>query len=380
MKYKNTISGNNIQLNKPYIDSLRLYIPYNKCKILDPKLTSRIQKVFEDDNIPDEQALHSTTAPEPYKINTKCGINSYVSITKIFSKPYVTLLISAKLLKKLYFLGITKHTIKIAYDFFMQQNIFHCTYKTFITSQPTDIDFAFNRYVQSREAFYQVIKELIRQSAENSEYLKHYNKSNNQGLEFSKRKSKFSIHRPHITFYNKEIELKHKSNKFYYNHVEHLPINNLIRCEFNLKNTAHKDFIFKKKILPPFETLYELLNIPEASVHDFMVFSLNQYITKKTYKKRTDLTPADHQLYTAIQYLVHQGYTLGKIHNLLNDSYSVLNKSNQQKAIYRLRKKTETLYNLLLKNDPKMALKTDENTHVQDFISYLIKKQPDVRS
>ena len=373
IQYKNTttVPKTQISINKPYIDSLRLYIPFNKCKILDPKLTSRIQKVYEDETIPDSLALHSTTPPQPIQIQTKDGINTYISLDHIGKERFIVVLCSAKILRKNYFHGITKHTVKTLYNFFINEKIFYCKYKTFLKSKPTDIDFSFNRKVKSKKSFHNIIQDIIYQSGKNAEYLRHFNKSTNQGLEFSSRKSKFSVTKPHITFYNKNLELKHKSNIFYYANIEGLPIQNLIRCEFNLKNDAHKKHVWSKDILPVFDNLYELLNIPEASVLKFMQHSLNQYITKTTRKKRTDLTPHQHQVYTIIEILTNQGLTLGAIHNQLNDTFRTLKLETQRKAIRRLRKETEYLHELFLKSNTKNIAKNKQNIETENFLNFI---------
>jgi hypothetical protein len=373
IQYKNTITVPHAQIsiNKPYIDSLRLYIPFNKCKILDPKLTSRIQKIYEDESIPDQFALHSTIKPPPIPIQTKDGINTYISLDNIGKERFIVVLCSAKILRKNYFQGITKHTVKTLYNFFINEKIFYCKYKTFLKSKPTDIDFSFNRKVKSKKSFHNIIEDIKLQSGKNAEYLKHFNKPTNQGLEFSNRKSKFSVTKPHITFYNKNLELKHKSNIFYYANIEGLPVQNLIRCEFNLKNDAHKKHVWAKDILPVFDNLYELLNIPEASVLKFMQHSLNQYITKTIRKKRTDLTPHQHQVYIIIDHLVTKGYTLGSIHKELNDTYRTLVKKSQTNAIRRMRKETEMLHQLYINSNTKNMAKNNQNIETENFLNFI---------
>ena len=155
-----------IETTSPKIDSFSLWIQREKCSIINKRLTSSTVTYYTD-----IQEIDDVINPPKPIIIIANNSTIRVSLGHVFDKEYIVLTITAKLLGKKYFDGITKHNIKEIYEKFMSEKIFSCSWETFIKSKVIDIDFCINMYIKEKSSFNKIVTSLKRSSGSNIKYL-----------------------------------------------------------------------------------------------------------------------------------------------------------------------------------------------------------------
>lgn len=366
-----------IPINAAIVDSLKLRIQLSECEIIAPELTSTTAVYYHDTNTIDDEIL----PPKPYTIYID-GVTFRFHITQIpiydekteqrIPTKFIEIVLTSKLLRERYFEGITKNTLKHFYKEFMSYKIFKCEYETFINSQVSDIDICINRYVQDINIWQEIISEIYIQSGTKQRFARKIIDSTNCGLQYNNRNSaKPSL--PFIKFYHKELELHSKSAEFFNTYL--FPkfaksIKGLVRVEATIKNSRHKQRLYKYNILPKFKTLIELINIGSNALKEFVCFSLLSYIEKQIRSKAPHLSPTDHLIFEFMQSLVLKGYSFKE---LLNHIQTFIGSSEQAtaNAKTRMKKRITELFDLLIHKDLKIQSQANHNAHVKLYLEFL---------
>jgi hypothetical protein len=369
---KNTTFNPNIPINTPLIDSFTLRIPFDKCKIIDARLTSYTLKIYEQTG----EISKDLEGPKPIRITTPEGITLRIGLAHIPIKnqrktlDFITLTVTTKLLKQHYFKGINLNTIKIIYDHFISLKVFKCTYKTFLNSQISDIDINVNRYVTNYQTFRHIITDLNRSANEKQRYFNIFKKADNTGVDINTR-YKATPSLPYIKLYHKQIELETKSLPFNLAYLQDHNIENLIRVEMTIKNHTHKKYLVRKGIITEYETLYDFLNIPQEQLLQFLQHSIQCYTEKKVHIKSTELSSKEQLLYKTINYMRSKGETLTSIMHILKSTYYHKNIQTQKRMRRKHNTQIRDIYLNIKKQLDISQLHRAENKEVNDFFNYL---------
>lgn len=391
MHSKSTYSGNSIPVNIPFIDSLSLKLPLNDVTVIDTRLTSETLVVYTDTGevetrINDFGQIDDIVHPPKPIIIEKKGVKIRLSIVNInlfdtvlnekVPTKFINITLSSKMLKERYFEGINRNNIEYFYNEFMDFKVFKCSFRTFKKGIVSDVDVAINRYCSSLTAFSGALDALYLQSGTRSKYLRLFGKTENQkkegniGLSFSDRNSARPS-TPFIKFYHKQMELLHKSSEFNENYLYNYQceIVGLTRVEATVKNHKHKRRLAKYDVLPMFRTLDDLLDINSQDLYNFVIFSLNAYITPRLRLKAPDLTPTDHIIFELLQNCVINGYDYDSLLSIA-DTFKASSKSAEGPTKSRIRKKITTLFDLLVHKDLKLLKKSKMNKDISEYLSY----------
>ena len=253
------------------IDSFRLKIPFEKCKILSPELNQLYLTINSNTSeIISKQLNNKINVGTDYmklwvqikSINDRLETIEYHEnnflLDKEKSKPivvaptqFVIVTIHSKLLKSDYLDRITWNNIESVYNMLMSYKVFYCDYHTFLHSDILDIDFCRNVQIPNWSECKSYIIEHLKPSTELGRGINEFNQKDNIGLQFGTRENS-SYTKPYIKIYHKYIELTTKSKLFAerylskqilgglhsQNYVIDIPTD-LFRVEYTLKDKKH---------------------------------------------------------------------------------------------------------------------------------------------
>jgi len=324
------------------VDSCRLSIPLNQSEILNKDLQDHFTdfRVNEDTGEQTEITKHSGI---PFKQTFEDGTSvkiwiepqmSYDKETqKRYSEDYVTLLVNSKHLRKRYFDGISKDTLKPLYEYMMSLKAFKCSYNAFKNSRYSDIDICFD--FKCNEDNFAILKENILRSALNPIHFHTSNKEDHSGIWTPTKKDprkQATPTKPFLKFYSKEKDFQYNSTKFAQKYFKHSQFKDLVRYECTIKNTQHKRRLGVDKL----PTFWSFLN-SDLQFLGKTIFS--EYFKKaKFVKSNTNIKPMDLIVIDMINDLIDRGATKTQIQNYFN-RYDVSPKARQ-----RLLKKYNELY------------------------------------
>jgi len=365
-----------IPINIPLFDSITIDLPISKIEILDNQLTDQYYKYY----LGEEQPRAEVHEPSPMTLNidglkTRIGFKNRNEFKKD-SHPIKCLsyTITTKFLKQNYFYGLNPSNIHQVYTEIMEQNIFYCSFETFLQAYWRDTDICINRYSSTPQCFLRMLEDLKNQAGTKEKFfnLFPYIEDKNLGLDINKReKSKPST--PYIKFYHKEFELVANSNEFYNNYLKRdysQTIKNLTRVEATIRNAAHKKRLVKKGIISKYETLGDLLQMPNTEKLNFVKSSLNEYIVKIKRVKSENLTPMEHLLFECFQNQIQLGYDYKAILKIA-ETFQGQNIEHTKKSKYRLRKQINKIFDLTIHKSEILKEKSEQNTEVNEYLNFL---------
>lgn len=365
-----------IPIDTAITDSLSLKIKLSDVEVLDERLTSATCIYYETlDEIDCE--LHP---PKPI-IFSQYGITVRIALVEIpifnselnekIQTKFISLTISAKLLKHRYFEGITKENINVVFDEFLRMKVFKCSLDTFLNGMVSDIDVAVNRYITA-PLFLDLITYIYDSCGTKQRFGRVINKQENLGLTLNER-SRARPSTPFVKYYYKHFELLTKSVEFYNTFL--FPtyakqIVNLSRIEATIKNYEHKKRLEKYKILPKFKTLKDYLEISKDDLYNFVTFSCCAYTEIQIRLKAPDLSPTDLLIFELMQNCVLKGYDFKSLVTIA-DKFKGHNEKSQEVAQSRLRKKIKEIFNLLTNRDFEIQKKAQNNESVNEYLRFL---------
>jgi hypothetical protein len=310
--------------NTGLIDSLKIRVKLDKIKILDKRLISDYIEYYPsieqlDNDIEQTQLGDNFNRAKPLVkiiqgITYRLYVKAFIDKNKT-AQEYLVLQISAKMLKKRYFEGITKDNIKLILDDINALGIVHLTQTALLDGLVSDIDICINQLIdeKSLKVAFSLIHNFPRAS---KKPLMHFinqtsqNGQRNLGVDFNKRE-KATNSTPYCKIYHKGHELLSKSIVFYKAFLEPMKrpiINNLVRYEFTVKASKHKEYLCKQGFKADFKTFGELLATKEKDLAEIAKSGLKHYIEEKPKSKvNTELSPTD----IVIQYYQEQLIKLG---------------------------------------------------------------------
>lgn len=349
-----------MNLNTPKIDSLRLLIPVHLVQInpnhseflRDVVTINSDAEVIEEKHIKSYR-LHENPCSSHYNIAKMIDNGKSIEVIKIG--------FSAKTLKESYFDGINKLNIDDIVDFINSEGVLTVSKRDILESRVVDTDICVDYVLNSTSTedffkFSQAISSLKKATSPNL-----FNELKNKGIEWSKREKVGKAYKTKqfLKFYDKNLELKNKSQKFYDAYLKDNPFVKLVpdkqvRVETTIKNSAHWN-TYGLEI----KTLSDLLNLDLSKHLEILERPINYYLDgNKAVKHSAKLTPGEKKDLLLIEYFmkVNSVDEINAVEMICNYLYP-LGISKNRNPRSRERKK---LSKLLLNNKKETSKKLDE--------------------
>jgi len=242
------------------IDSFRLKIPLDKCKILSHELNTTYLTInAETSEIVNEKTNKGINVGSDYmkvyitirtfndritslEKNKKSMLLDRDKIKSVNVAPsqFLVITINSKLLRDKYLDRITWNNIELIYDRIMNYKASYCDYHTFVNSDVIDVDFCRNVQIPNWQECKSYILDNLKPTKKLDFGVHEFNRKDNIGLQFGIRE-KSSYTKPYIKIYHKYIELTTKSKLFAeqcLNDAKDVP-KDLFRVEYTLNNRDH---------------------------------------------------------------------------------------------------------------------------------------------
>ena len=202
--------------------------------------------------------------------------------TTLTQREYLTLKITSKLLKQLYYKGITNKTIYNVVDYLNSVGV-GITIEQILKSEVTDIDICkdFTLKYNEYNLLINKIKINTKASQEQNKGYNIFNQKDNKGIEFSSRK-KATPNNPFLKIYNKFLDSNSIKHSEFFKHYNIETETNLHRIECTLKNKKH----FEKYNLK--NTLETFMALKQEELRD-IIYSITSAHLNKNEKNKMEL-------------------------------------------------------------------------------------------
>ncbi len=282
------------------IDSLKIRIPFELIKVLNPSLLGKWILLNEDTGEVDPKVFKQNALSfSENGIKTKFGIEKQYTKTQK-TRDFLVILVNSKLLKHNYFEGINSNTIEQLYNNLMSFNVISISYKDFISvSEGTDIDIKkdcnipMSTFTKSIDQCRQISKPS---KLKDSGY-RVFRDKDNKGIEWSTRKSSSYKSKPFLKIYHKETELKNNSIEFSEEHLEGIDYTDIVRIETTIKNAAHFRHLGVNT-----NSLKDILKLSQDTLQGIMSKAIKQHLEPRVrqIKKDNKLKPFELIIYASI--------------------------------------------------------------------------------
>jgi len=257
-----------IPLGKPKIDSLRIHLPLSQVEV-NPAHKTFMRSITESND--DGEITEETV--RTHHFDKEAIISNSYRVRNTFGVDTIYIGFSSKGLKKNYFRGIDKHTIKQCFQFINNEGLISITKEAFLNASVVDVDFCIDYYLDTED---HKIKDVVQICSDLTIPRKDvtickYQMNNNCGIEWNKRdRVGKSYHaKQYLKYYAKALELKNRSTVFYeaylkpelekefidiegnrYPNNKFFVDDKLLRVETTIKNNQHfKTYGYKVKTL-----------------------------------------------------------------------------------------------------------------------------------
>jgi hypothetical protein len=370
--------------NTGLIDSLKIRIKLDKVQIIDKRLVEDFIEYY-----PNIQQLDNDTEENGYELKKAKPLTKIINgvtyriYVKAFigqnkqANEYVVLQVSAKMLLHQYFEGITKNNIDVILNNINSLGIIRLTKETLLDGLVSDIDICINQLIdeKSLKSAFGFIRNF---PAHSKKPLIHFisqsqtNGSRNLGIDFNKRE-KATNSTPYCKIYHKGFELLSKSVVFYNSYLSPMRssvIDNLVRYEFTIKASKHKEYLCKKGFKADFKTFGDLLNTKPKELLLIAQSGLKHYLEKQTKSKiDTNQKPTEIVLQYYIENLINLGFDTEK---LLGFTYLIDCPVSRSTTKTRVKK----LVSKLTADDNQKKRELEQNNRTNNFLKNLGYENP----
>lgn len=311
--FNGSITGTNI--GQISVDSLKIRIPLNLVTVINKDLISHWYLVND---------LSGEIDPKVYKekcylfedkgIKVKFAIEKQV-ISDQSIKEFLIILVSSKILKQRYFEGITEENLKTVYDEIIGLKVVDFSYNDFIAGECTDCDFKKDIRVKSLKVIIHDIVTRVKPSKKKDEGYRSFDRKDNNGIEFSDRKTTSFKTNPFLKMYDKEIELRTKSFEFSTSYLRGIDFGNICRVETTVKNKKHFRYLGISET-----SLLSIVTLSEAEKKKIISMAVNNHLSRelKTPVFHDRLTSPDKiVIYNAVSFMIDQRINFDRILNFL---------------------------------------------------------------
>lgn len=255
------------------IDSLRIRIPKEKIKILNNSFFS--SRIIVNETSGEVEGYSKLKNPHFLdEIKTHLFFEDIKTTIRGCASPFLVILLNSKHLKENYFKGLTKNTIKEAYEYILSLELVDFTFDTFLSAECTDVDFKRDFFIDNSN--FNILKKRLIEDTPKSAVLNKGYKNHDTSLSWSERR-KASPANPFCKLYQKSIELtQSKTLDFYTKYLSSYEIKDLTRIEVTIKNKKH----FKQLGIES-TSLNNLIQLSEKTKENILEKLMNKHIQKR---------------------------------------------------------------------------------------------------
>jgi len=268
-------------------------------------------------------------------ISMRFGLEKQITASQVVEE-YLTILLPSKVLGSRYFEGITSQNVSKVYDYIQSKQVVSFSLDTFLNqSACTDVDFKKDTKYQNLDVLLPYLQQRTRLSNKKGEGCRMYLAKENQGIEWSDRRTTSFKSNPYLKIYNKALELKHQSKTFRETYLRDMDFSDVVRIETTIKNKKH----FKALGVDD-TSLRALLILPEERKNAFIFDASKKHLEerKRADFKQSDISPMDAILLSIITQAMESGRSYGIIKSLALDNLP------DAQSRRRMNKKLDTIY------------------------------------
>lgn len=233
------------------IDSLKIRIPIDRVKILNPSLHGNWIAYNTDTGEIDpdvfrNQAFTVRTEPNPDDPEgepIRTGITTRYAIEKPRgrmkdSHEFVTIGLNSKMLKARYAEGIHHGTIEDLHHAIVDQGQIHVSLPDLLDGHCTDVDFKKDAkvYRPVADQLFTTLEKRTNVSRSMNRGCRTFRQKTNHGIQWNDRKTDSIKEAPFVKIYSKTLDLRHNSTEFTNHHLRGIDYSDVYRVEFTLKN------------------------------------------------------------------------------------------------------------------------------------------------
>lgn len=288
---------------------------------------------------------------------------------------FIRVVITSKMLKDLYFVGLNIDNLDVVVQFINSTGIITINNDILLDSIVNDIDICKDFYMHDKNysIFLPYLRNRVKQSKLHAvSMFKDKNDQDNTGLIFGESRNGGKWSNPYIKYYNKSAEIYGRSVEFYNQYLSPLVLSgklellDLKRYEVTIKNNEHKSKLVKQGIvtLKQFKTVRDLYNIPESQLRAVMLsYSSKYFVKRNNYKTSIEFSPTDNAIAYLIDLAIKKGSTKDEV-------YGLLDMSNNRQRKYEMKKRVDRIFNYVC-DSAYVDEMVKQNAHFFQFIEFL---------
>lgn len=287
-----------LHLQKPKIDSLRLFIPIERVEVHNPKLTQQYVRYFQDiDQFDDVVEDPKPISERENGITQGFYIKGVITGKDRKQQQYLFIKINAKMLKGKYFQGITASNVNDVYDYLMECGHVSFTFDNFLNSYYTDLDICYDKQLEEKHLKPTVL--TIKNHVIHPNYLNYKSSGTGTTLKFNTRENGKPT-KPHIQMYDKTAELEFNSYIFKNKFLKGVEIpKSILRLEYTVKNAKHRQSLKLEA-----KTLKELLTTSQDKLKSVISSGIPNYTYKMKKSPKTNQGIKDHIINKAFEVMI----------------------------------------------------------------------------
>ena len=231
----------------PSFDSLRIRIPLEKVKIINPSLEHTWVTLKENTGTGELIADgKSETRTYRHESEDKPGIKVEYRFKDQFTKdqdvvPFLTLCVTSKILEGRYQEGINSDTIELVYNAIMNQGQVFFGLDEFLKGECTDVDIKkdFKAEKEAIKEVFRLLKKNAKTHVQADRGVRSWWKPHNVGFQFNDRKIQSPKEAPYLKIYSKELEIVNRSGEFGRTYLDGVDLRDVYRVEATIKDKKH---------------------------------------------------------------------------------------------------------------------------------------------
>ena len=348
------------------IDSLRARIPIHKVRLLDTKISTPYRRVFEGGEVETDDLGNEVVQVENTHTINEHGAHTKYHIQKQQTRhrttcEYFVIDFNSKILGTRYFEGVTKDNIGEVYSALKAHSVVNFELSTLLDADITDTDIKTDFISPTMNHIFKGLKKRTKASNEYGRGCRGFARKDNQGVQWSNRRTTAYKTNPFLKIYNKGIEMEYHSTEFYNKHIAgRVDIANMGRIETTIKNAKHfRGLGFEDN------KLSTLLDATTEDLQTIINKTLSQHIEMDDMdiripeKKHSNI---DLLLFIIISQAIDAGYSEPRIMS------SILSRFENTKTRSDYKRRMTAIFNNGYKEDAKASEQIQVNNDTDSFL------------
>ncbi len=358
------------------IDSLKLRIPFEEVKLIKTDLDDNWKYLNDSTGeIDEKEYLKRAYWSRAKGIATKYAVE-HQTIEGGHIRKYLVILVSSKVLKELYFYGISKKTIFHLLKEINNQNVVNLEMYQLLQAECVDIDFKvdYEMTIHEFEGLIELSKHMTIPKQRLKTGYQVFLGKGNKGIAWGTRQTQSPKTNPFWKHYHKGLELKEKSYEFTDEYLTDQVFENRCRTEFTIKNRQHLNAVFGS----PQSDLNYLINLPQDKLFAALNMCIDAHLYRpdgyKPIEERTYKNPADTIISNLIQVAIMSKFSETHIIEIALNGITDKHRRTRQK------KRVRFLIRQLVHQHPSTQNQLAKNKAGHELYKWLTDEGKDNRS